>query len=59
LLEQLTVAINYVAQECKTDIETHCGDVAIGENRVLSCLAENDAELAESCKTALANTVGQ
>lgn len=59
LLEQLTVAINYVAQECKTDIETHCGDVAIGENRVLSCLAENDAELTESCKTALANTVGQ
>ena len=59
LLEQLTVAINYVAQECKTDIETHCSDVAIGENRVLSCLAENDAELTEGCKTALANTVGQ
>jgi hypothetical protein len=31
----------------------------IGENRVLSCLAEKDAELTASCKTALANTVGQ
>ena len=59
LLEQLTVAINYVAQECRTDIETHCSDVAIGENRVLSCLADNNAELTAGCKTALANTVGQ
>ena len=59
LLEQLTAAIVYVAQECRTDIEAHCGDVAIGEGRVLSCLAENDANLTESCKTALANTVGQ
>ena len=59
LLEQLAVAINYVAQECKTDIETHCSDVMIGENRVLSCLAEKDAELTASCKTALANTVGE
>jgi hypothetical protein len=59
LLEQLTVAINYVAQECRADIETHCSDVVIGENRVLSCLADHDAELAEGCKTALANTVGQ
>jgi hypothetical protein len=56
LLEQMAAAINYVAQECRTDLETHCGDVVIGENRVLSCLAEHDAELTESCKTALANT---
>lgn len=56
LLEQLAAAISYVAQECSTDIETHCSDVAIGENRVLSCLADHDAELAESCKTALSRT---
>jgi hypothetical protein len=59
LLEQLATAINYVAQECRADIETHCSDVVIGENRVLSCLADHDAELAESCKTALANTTGE
>jgi Golgi apparatus protein 1 len=59
LLEQLAVAINYVAQECRTDIETHCGEVVIGENRVLSCLADHEAELAESCKTALAGTSGE
>lgn len=56
LLEQLTAAIAYVAKECRTDIESHCSDVAIGENRVLSCLAGHDAELADGCKTALANT---
>ena len=59
LLEQLATAINYVAQECRTDIETHCSDVVIGENRVLSCLADHDAELAEGCKTALTKTTGQ
>ena len=59
LLEQLATAINYVAQECGTDIEAHCGEVAIGENRVLSCLAAHDAELTEGCKTALANAVGE
>lgn len=59
LLEQLAAAINHIAQECRTDIETHCSDVVIGENRVLSCLAEHDAELAESCKKALARTTGE
>ena len=51
--------IDYLVTQCEADIEAHCGDVAIGENRVLSCLAEHDAELTESCETAWANTVGQ
>ena len=48
--------VEYLATECESDIELHGSDVAIGENRVLSCLADHDAELADSCKTALANT---
>jgi hypothetical protein len=48
--------IDYLVTQCEADIETHCGDVAIGENRVLSCLAEHDAELTENCKTGLANS---
>ena len=59
LLEQLSVAINYVARECKTEIETHCSDIELGEGRILACLAENDEEVGESCKKAVADTVGE
>lgn len=59
LLEQLAVAINYVAQECKTDIETHCSDVEVGDGKILACLAEHDADVGESCKKAVADTVSE
>jgi hypothetical protein len=53
VLEQLSVAINYVAQECRADIEAHCSGVKLGEGRIVSCLAGNEATLAPGCKTAL------
>ena len=59
LLEQLSAAITYVAMECKTDIETHCGDIPAGEGRILACLSENEGAIAESCKKAIADTVGE
>lgn len=59
LLEQLSAAITYVAMECKTDIETHCGDIAVGEGRILACLSEHESEIAESCKKAIADTVAE
>ena len=59
LLEQLSVAITYLAQECKTDIETHCSDVEMGEGKILACLTEHDAEVGESCKKAVADTVSE
>ena len=37
LLEQLSVAINYVAQECGADIQAHCSDltdVEIGDGKI-------------------------
>ncbi len=57
LLEQLSVAIAYFAQECKTEIETLCSDVEIGEGRLLTCLDENEEDVGESCKTAISETV--
>ncbi len=57
LLEQLSVAIAYFAQECKTEIETLCSDVEIGEGRLLACLDENEEDVGESCKTAISETV--
>ena len=59
LLEQLSVAINYLAQECKTDIETHCSDVEVGDGKILACLAEHDENVSDSCKKAVADTVGE
>jgi len=59
LLEQLSVAINYVAQECRADIETHCSGVEMGDGRILACLDEHDAEVSESCKKAVSDTVSE
>ena len=59
LLEQLSVAINYVAQSCQTEITTMCSDVKAGEGRMLECLAENEAEVGDTCKKAIADTVGE
>jgi hypothetical protein len=58
LLEQLSVAIAYFAQSCATEIETLCGNVEAGEGRILACLAENDAEVGDACRKAIADTVG-
>ena len=57
LLEQLTVAIVYVAESCSTEIDTLCGDVEVGEGRILACLKEHDAEVGNACRKALADTV--
>ena len=59
LLEQLSMAIVYVAQSCETEIKTLCGDVKAGEGRILSCLEEKGESLGEPCKKALADTVGE
>ncbi len=59
LLEQLSMAIVYVAQSCETEITTMCGDVKVGEGRVLACLEEHGDQLGDSCKKAIADTVGQ
>ncbi len=59
LLEQLSVAIAYVAQECETEIETLCRDVELGEGRILACLDEHSEEVGDGCKKAVADTVGE
>ena len=59
LLEQLAVAIAYVAQRCETEIQTLCGDVKAGEGRILSCLEGNTESLGDACKKALADTVSE
>ena len=59
LMEQMAAAIVYVATQCEADIEKHCSAVAMGEGRVLMCLEENAAEVSDTCKQAVQDTVGE
>ena len=59
LLEQLSAAIVYVAEQCRTEIETVCNDIVMGEGRLASCIAEHEAEASDGCKRAIADTIGE
>ncbi len=59
LLEQLSMAIAYVARECETEIESHCSDVVAGEGRILVCLDEHEEDVGDACKKAVNDTVGE
>jgi hypothetical protein len=59
LLEQMAAAISYFAQSCETEIKTLCSDVQAGEGRILACLDENSAQVGDTCKKAIADTVEQ
>ena len=59
LLEQLSMAIAYVARECEIEIETLCSDVLVGEGRILACLDAHEEKVGESCKKAVADTAAE
>jgi len=59
VLEQLAAAMVYVAEQCRTEIETICSDVVLGEGKLPACLAEHDADVSDGCKKAIADTVGE
>jgi hypothetical protein len=52
-LERAISAITYVASECRTELETHCADVAAGEGRMAQCLKDHASELSPGCDQAL------
>ena len=52
-LEQMAAAIAYVARQCKSDIETLCGDVKQGDGRIMMCLNENAKEVSADCTQAV------
>ena len=59
LLAQLADAIVEIAESCEVEIDTLCGDVALGEGRILSCLAQNEAALGDACKTVITRHAAQ
>jgi hypothetical protein len=56
-LDALVNTINYIATECKNEIETLCANVKAGEGRILTCLDDNSDKISGQCDTALARTV--
>ncbi|MEM7304409.1 MAG: cysteine rich repeat-containing protein [Pseudomonadota bacterium] len=56
-LDALVNTINYIAAECKNEIETLCANVKAGEGRILTCLDNNSDKISGQCDTALARTV--
>lgn len=53
VLEAMTDEIVYLAESCAGDIDAFCADTVPGEGRLLQCLANEEAELSESCDEAL------
>lgn len=52
-LEQLAMALTYLATECHDDLLKLCADAELGEGRVGSCLLEHKAEVTPDCATAM------
>ena len=55
-LEQGLMAIDYSIKACEADADKFCLDVEPGEGRIVKCLKQNEAKLANQCVTALKET---
>jgi Cysteine rich repeat len=55
-LEQGLMAIDYSIKACEADADKFCLEVEPGEGRIVSCLKQNEAKLANQCVTALKET---
>ena len=52
-LEHAVSALNYVAGQCQDDIVEHCGNVQLGEGRILDCLDSHAEQISASCTQAM------
>jgi Cysteine rich repeat len=52
-LERAIGAITYVANECRSELDTHCAGVEMGEGRIAQCLNDHASELSPGCDRAL------
>jgi hypothetical protein len=52
-LEQAVGAVTYVASECRSELDTLCADVKVGEGRVAQCLKDHASQLSSRCDQAL------
>lgn len=52
-LDQAVSALDYLATQCRDDILKLCGEVQVGEGRVLDCLKSNSATVSAACNQAV------
>ncbi|MEN6620104.1 MAG: cysteine rich repeat-containing protein [Smithella sp.] len=52
-LERKINAVNYVANECRNDLQNYCSDIKPGEGRLLNCLDKNKSKVSARCKQAV------
>lgn len=53
ILADITDQLLLTAAACQTEIVTLCGDVELGDGRLLECLDENEDDIGEDCEDAL------
>jgi hypothetical protein len=52
-LDRAVSALNYVASQCRGDIQSLCAEVQAGEGRIVQCLNENAENLSQPCSQAM------
>jgi hypothetical protein len=51
--------VEKVVSACEADINQFCSRVTPGDGRILMCLEEYAAEVSDTCKRAVQDTVGE
>ncbi len=57
ILADVTDRVVTTAEACGPELNKFCGNVELGEGRVLACLNEHDDELSDTCKAAVDDLV--
>jgi hypothetical protein len=53
-LDRAISALNYVAGQCRGDIQSLCAEVQAGEGRIVECLNKNADKVSQPCNQAMA-----
>ena len=56
MVEMSMLAIDYSIKACETDADKYCGEVEVGEGRIVKCLRKNESKISETCSSALKDT---
>lgn len=52
-LGEALAALQHMADQCRTDIQTYCAATQPGEGRVINCLRGQSDQLSDGCRTAV------
>jgi hypothetical protein len=54
-LDRAISALNYVASQCRGDIQSLCAEVQAGKGRIIECLNKNADRVSKPCNQAMAD----